>query len=337
MSDVQGSGRSYRLDLDSFSGEQFQTTVSYHWDPYEDIPQKLLDQDRRRLLEWTPTESGFDGLRSILALFGAGEEAVTEDLTPLLLTTDDINKQLFLAAQIYEEAKHIQFFDRYWRTSSIQSPKRVGSKSQRPPINSISTMIISRCSRRSGQRCTDFLRPIRQRTEPERTVTLISLAKASSFEPHTSASSQTIVRREHNSTMTQSISTDSLKALHMSCGMKAATRVSEAIRFNASLRRKMSILPLYVPWLRISCHISRPPSALKTTLSIPRCLSHTLLSGSHKASTPSSMEIPTFRLLTISSILRAKGTAIINNIFIYTKCFLNANNIYVLSSSNTHG
>jgi ribonucleoside-diphosphate reductase beta chain len=47
-----------------------------------------------------------------LALFGAGEEAVTQDLAPLTLTVKDVNDQLFVASQNYEEAKHTQFFDR---------------------------------------------------------------------------------------------------------------------------------------------------------------------------------------------------------------------------------
>ena len=46
---------------------------------------------------------------------GAGEEAVTEDLAPLAIALDDINDQMFVSSQIYEEAKHAVFFDRYWR------------------------------------------------------------------------------------------------------------------------------------------------------------------------------------------------------------------------------
>ncbi len=104
-----------RLDPDSFAGGYFRNAVYRHWDPYEDVPQALLDQDRERLIAREQTERQFDGLRRTLALFGAGEEAVTEDLAPLMLVTNDINRQMFLSSQIYEEAKHTQFFDRYWR------------------------------------------------------------------------------------------------------------------------------------------------------------------------------------------------------------------------------
>jgi ribonucleoside-diphosphate reductase beta chain len=115
MTQVEDTSRDLRLDPDSFAGGYFRNAVYRHWDPYEDIPQELLDEDRQKLIEREQTEEEFDGLRRTLALFGAGEEAVTEDLAPLALVTEDVNKQMFLTSQLYEEAKHTQFFDRYWR------------------------------------------------------------------------------------------------------------------------------------------------------------------------------------------------------------------------------
>ncbi|MDY7081268.1 MAG: ribonucleoside-diphosphate reductase, partial [Halobacteria archaeon] len=53
--------------------------------------------------------------RKSLAQFGAGEEAVTEDLAPLAVVLDDIEDEMFVTTQMYEEAKHNDFFDRYWR------------------------------------------------------------------------------------------------------------------------------------------------------------------------------------------------------------------------------
>lgn len=116
MTQIQDTSRDHRLDTESFAGGYFRNAVYRHWDPYEDIPEELLEEDRRRLAEREQTEQEFDGLRRTLALFGAGEEAVTEDLAPLLLVTKDVDKQMFLTSQLYEEAKHTQFFDRYWRT-----------------------------------------------------------------------------------------------------------------------------------------------------------------------------------------------------------------------------
>ncbi|UPM41958.1 ribonucleoside-diphosphate reductase [Halocatena salina] len=115
MTQIRDADRTHRLDPSSFAGGYFRNAVYRHWDPYEDISDELLEQDRHRLVAHELTEPAFDGLRRTLALFGAGEESVTEDLTPLLLVTEDVNKQMFLTSQLYEEAKHTQFFDRYWR------------------------------------------------------------------------------------------------------------------------------------------------------------------------------------------------------------------------------
>jgi ribonucleoside-diphosphate reductase beta chain len=115
MSRYADSERTMRLDPDSFAGGYFKNAVYRHWDPYEDIPGELLEQDRERILDSDWTDEEFRGFRSSIAKFGAGEEAVTEDLAPLAIALDDINDQMFVSSQIYEEAKHAVFFDRYWR------------------------------------------------------------------------------------------------------------------------------------------------------------------------------------------------------------------------------
>ncbi|PSP94837.1 ribonucleoside-diphosphate reductase [Halobacteriales archaeon QS_1_68_44] len=106
-----------RIEPDTVGGGYFKHAVYNHWDPYEDIPQELLEQDRERLIDPTDAlgEAEFEDLMQTLALFGAGEESVTEDLAPLSVALEDINDQMFISSQIYEEAKHTQFFDRYWR------------------------------------------------------------------------------------------------------------------------------------------------------------------------------------------------------------------------------
>jgi ribonucleoside-diphosphate reductase beta chain len=115
MTQIEDTSREMRVDPDSFAGGYFRNAVYRHWDPYEDIPQELLEADRQKAIEFDMTEEEFDSLRSTLALFGAGEEAVTEDLAPLAIVLDDIDDQMFITSQLYEEAKHTQFFDRYWR------------------------------------------------------------------------------------------------------------------------------------------------------------------------------------------------------------------------------
>jgi ribonucleoside-diphosphate reductase beta chain len=115
MSRYADASRTLRLDPESFSGGYFRNAVYRHWDPYEDIPQELLEQDLENLKAADMTFEEFEDFRANIAKFGAGEEAVTEDLAPLMLTLEDINDQMFVSSQIYEEAKHTQFFDRYWR------------------------------------------------------------------------------------------------------------------------------------------------------------------------------------------------------------------------------
>nr|WP_241430247.1 MULTISPECIES: ribonucleoside-diphosphate reductase [Halococcus] len=40
---------------------------------------------------------------------------MTTDLAPLAVALDEFEDQLFVTTQLYEEAKHADFFDRYWR------------------------------------------------------------------------------------------------------------------------------------------------------------------------------------------------------------------------------
>lgn len=132
MSRYADPNRDQRLDPDSFAGGYFRNAVYRHWDPYDDISDELLTQDRERIIAADMTETEFEALRASLAKFGAGEEAVTEDLAPLMLVLEDINEQMFLSSQIYEEAKHTQFFDRYWREVIDPAAEKRGWEVTRP-------------------------------------------------------------------------------------------------------------------------------------------------------------------------------------------------------------
>ncbi|ADJ14910.1 ribonucleotide-diphosphate reductase subunit beta [Halalkalicoccus jeotgali] len=87
----------------------YRNAVERHWDPAEID----LSVDRERLSQLDGAT--FTDLRRTLALFGAGEAAVTEDLAPLAVVLEGIEDQMFVTTQLYEEAKHADFFDRYWR------------------------------------------------------------------------------------------------------------------------------------------------------------------------------------------------------------------------------
>lgn len=112
MTQIEDDSRDMRLDPDSFAQGYFKNAVYRHWDPYA---VEGLESDRERIMEHGLEESEYLELCTAISRFGAGEEAVTEDLTPLAMVLEDINDQMFISSQIYEEAKHTQFFDRYWR------------------------------------------------------------------------------------------------------------------------------------------------------------------------------------------------------------------------------
>jgi len=112
MTQVEDTSRDMRLDRESFAKGYFENAVYRHWDPYAIDG---FEADKEKLKETDLSETEYEEFRQVLARFGAGEEAVTEDLMPLALVLEDINDQMFVSSQIYEEAKHTQFFDRYWK------------------------------------------------------------------------------------------------------------------------------------------------------------------------------------------------------------------------------
>jgi len=105
------------MDRDSRSNRYYRNAVERHWDPGEID----LEQDLDNLLAAAQRDEDpmgaedFERMIAGIAKFGAGEDAVTEDLAPLAVVFEDIDDQMFLTTQMYEEAKHADFFDRYWR------------------------------------------------------------------------------------------------------------------------------------------------------------------------------------------------------------------------------
>ncbi len=79
------------------------------WDP-RDID---LTQDRQ---DWQLVpEANKERLRNLILGFQAGEEAVTLDLTPLIITMareNRLEEEMFLTTFLWEEAKHTEFFRR---------------------------------------------------------------------------------------------------------------------------------------------------------------------------------------------------------------------------------
>lgn len=115
-----------RLERDSRSFRYYRNAVERHWNP-GDID---LSADVDGLLELEPEQ--FDGFRAGIAKFGAGEEAVTEDLAPLAVVLDEPEDQMFITTQLYEEAKHADFFDRYWREVVHEAEQERGLERSSP-------------------------------------------------------------------------------------------------------------------------------------------------------------------------------------------------------------
>jgi len=72
-----------------------------------------FEQDRR---DWAEIpDAGRNLLIQSLAPFFAGEERVAAAFPPIVLSADDEQESAFLSTQQVDEARHMQFFDRFWR------------------------------------------------------------------------------------------------------------------------------------------------------------------------------------------------------------------------------
>jgi ribonucleoside-diphosphate reductase beta chain len=80
------------------------------WNPTDiDLTQDVADWQRM-------TDDERDAILRLTAVFQAGEEAVTLDLLPLIMTVareGRIEEELFLTTFLWEEAKHTDFFRRF--------------------------------------------------------------------------------------------------------------------------------------------------------------------------------------------------------------------------------
>lgn len=92
--------------------------IDYHkakkliWDPRD------VDCERDKT-DWASfTDRERDLILRAGSLFHAGEEAVAHDLAPLLMAIrregQHLEDEMFLTTQIFEEAKHFEFFDRWF-------------------------------------------------------------------------------------------------------------------------------------------------------------------------------------------------------------------------------
>jgi ribonucleoside-diphosphate reductase beta chain len=93
---------------ESLAARHTRAAYANHWDPYAiDV---TADRDAVASLD----RRTFTRFRGTLARFGAGEDAVTEDLVPLLSVLDGEDR-IYAVTQIYDETRHAAFLERYWR------------------------------------------------------------------------------------------------------------------------------------------------------------------------------------------------------------------------------
>jgi ribonucleoside-diphosphate reductase beta chain len=97
---------------------------------FDSVPMRLFDK-AKKLGVWDPNDIDFtrdradwmsltdverDFLLRDIALFQAGEEAVTLDLLPLIMAVareGQLEEEIYLTSFLWEEAKHVQFFRRW--------------------------------------------------------------------------------------------------------------------------------------------------------------------------------------------------------------------------------
>jgi ribonucleoside-diphosphate reductase beta chain len=94
----------------------YQTAKRLAWDPAQlDLTHDAAEWPR--LVEQEGASQHATQILHLCALFHAGEQSVTQTLSPFLSAVAraglGIDKELFLTAQLFEEAKHYEFFERY--------------------------------------------------------------------------------------------------------------------------------------------------------------------------------------------------------------------------------
>ena len=107
-------------------------------------PPMRLYEKAKKLGIWNPTDIDFskdkadwatlkddekDLIWRLLAMFVAGEEAVTLDLLPLIeviAREGRLEEEMFLTTFLFEEAKHTDFFRRFLDEVALPSPDEVG-------------------------------------------------------------------------------------------------------------------------------------------------------------------------------------------------------------------
>src|ERR687887_1049596 len=88
-----------------------------------------LERDKEQWAQ-IPDDEKEDHLWGLSSFF-VGEERVTTQFSGLVMAYDDEQEEAFLTTQQVDEARHMQFFDRYYREVFQLDEKDIGSRLQR--------------------------------------------------------------------------------------------------------------------------------------------------------------------------------------------------------------
>lgn len=103
------------LDLDSFPMYLFQASQERAWTA------SAIDYSHEREHWASLADDERELLSRLVAGFRVGERGVTHELAPLLQVVRDegrLDEELYVTAQIFEEARHVEFFER-WITAAL--------------------------------------------------------------------------------------------------------------------------------------------------------------------------------------------------------------------------
>src|SRR5213596_4068827 len=101
-----------------------QELLTYHalyelWERQQWATQDLdFTQDRIDWHERIDAEERFQRMTGLSAFF-IGEQPVTAELGPIMRAAPDEDMRIFLCTQIADEARHVAFFDRFYREVGV--------------------------------------------------------------------------------------------------------------------------------------------------------------------------------------------------------------------------
>jgi ribonucleoside-diphosphate reductase beta chain len=124
-----------------------------------------FQQDRR---DWAKlSEDNRLMLIKSVAPFFAGEERVAAAFAPILLSADDEQEAAFLATQQVDEARHMQFFDRFWREVFVsdENARRAAVEGARARCNEAFTELFDRRLMRAVDRLRTDPRNVEAKVE----------------------------------------------------------------------------------------------------------------------------------------------------------------------------